>query len=179
MKKVKFLFFLVCFLVFANCKEEEPEAMDNELESAQNQNISKNEIENLEFADYGLSSESTQAVEDWLKYIELNENISRLKNGDLSFIEGDQQLLITFLSDLRNTLPKSVNTLAIKSRLLVLETKILNAHNLLKLRNIPRERKLEGIKEVLIAMSNFNDQMNKKFEIESNNISRPQPRTDN
>lgn len=96
-----------------------------------------------------------------------------LKSADLAFFKSEPTLLDVFINDLEKEIPDAIKTNEILARITALETKILKLNSLLTLGNIPKKERLEGIKETLVAMSNLNLQINKKFEFEANNISRP------
>jgi hypothetical protein len=67
-------------------------------------------------------------------------------------------------------MPDSIKTAPILSRITALETMILKLNSTLKLDNVDKTEQLRAVKELLIAMSNFNLQINKKFELEANLI---------
>ena len=50
---------------------------------------------------------------------------------------------------------------------------MLKLNSLLLLDNISKNEQLQGLKEVFVAFSNLNLQINKKLEFEANNISKP------
>lgn len=137
-------------------------------DTAENQNIkptiTAQTIKNLKYLDYALSTEAKKAVSNWEKYQELAIQINYLKKADLSFFNGDETLLKTFIKTFKTTVPKVLQTNAVESRTMVLETKILKLHDDLTLNNITTSVQLMSIKDVFIAFSNFNFQVNKKLE---------------
>ncbi|MGB0982262.1 MAG: hypothetical protein ACPGUH_09205 [Winogradskyella sp.] len=137
-------------------------------DTAENQNIkptiTAQTIKNLKYLDYALSTEAKKAVSNWEKYQELAIQINYLKKADLSFFNGDETLLKSFIKTFKTTVPKVLQTNAVESRTMVLETKILKLHDDLTLNNITTSVQLMSIKDVFIAFSNFNFQVNKKLE---------------
>lgn len=173
--RFNFLFFCLLCVLVVGCKtdNQNAEILPTAKES-QSKVISKKEIESLKYNDYGLSNDATKAVNDWQKYQELNTQIGYLKTADLSFFKSEITLITTFINDFRTEIPKALSTNEINSRITALETKILKLNSLLLLDNIAKNEQLEGLKEVFVAFSNLNLQINKKLEFEANNISKPE-----
>lgn len=160
-------FYIIVFLIFiygcngaSNQKPEEPENVTEE--------ITSNDIESLRYDDYTLSNDSEKALENWVKYHELNEQMEYLKKGDFTFLIGEKKILKAFINDFKVEMPETIKTAPILSRITVLETKLLKLSSTLKLDNIDKVTKLGCVKELLIAMSNLNLQINKKFEFDAN-----------
>ena len=65
-------------------------------------------------------------------------------------------------------MPETIKTAPILSRIMALETKLLKLSSTLKLDNMDKATQLSCIKEFLVAMSNLNLQINKKFELDAN-----------
>lgn len=130
-------------------------------------------IQDLKVTDYVLSSKAEKETKNWAKFHELTVQIDFLKKADLSFFKNDKKELETFIKEFKNEIPQKVKTDAIQARILVLQTKSLKFNNLINLENIEIEAQLQGIKEVLEAQSNLILQINKKFELESQNIENP------
>ena len=126
--------------------------------------ITAKAIENLDYTDYALSAESEEALANWEKYQELAIQISYLKKADLSFFNGEKDVLKKFISELSAATPEQFLTNPILSRTVILETSLLKLNENLTLNNIDEPTKLLNIKDVLIAFSNLNYQINKKLE---------------
>jgi len=168
------LYSFVCVVIFG-CKTETQSIVNESTTNEQaSKTITKKEIENLKYNDYLLSSDATKAVIDWQKYQELNTQIDYLKAADLSFFKSDLTIITTFINDFRTEIPKKLSTNEIHSRITALETKMLKLNSLLLIDNISKNEQLEGMKEVFIAFSNLNLQINKKLEFEANNILKPE-----
>lgn len=168
-----FPLFLSLFLILGcNSKTEQTsnEGADQEKDA---QLITAKDIEKLNYTDYVLSPKAKEAVADWERYQELMMQIEYLKQADFSFFGGKNELLVSFLSDLRKDMPASITTPAIKERLIALETKLLKLHSTLKLTNSNKKETLNNIKEFLVTTSHLHLQINKKFELESQVIEDP------
>ena len=166
---------LLCLFIFG-CKENETtiaqqEKTENEVVISE---ISKKDIQSLKFTDYRLSNAAMAMVSSWQKYQELSTQLEYLNKADLTFYSGDVTLIATFLNDFKAEIPSALATNEIHARITVLETKMLKLNSLLVLDNISKNEKLQAIKELLVAHSNLNLQINKKLEFDTNNISKPQ-----
>ena len=169
-----FLFFSLICSGLISCKTDtQQQEIKTETVDKQSKTITKKEIESLKYNDYGLSNDAKKAVNDWQKYQELATQIEYLKEADLSFLKSDISLISTFINDFSAEIPKAINTNEINSRITALQTKLLKLNSLLLLDNISKAEQLQGLKEVFIAFSNLNLQINKKLEFEKNNISKP------
>ncbi len=169
------LFYCLLCVMMLNCKTDTQKAeTETTIDEKQSKTITKTEIESLKYNDYGLSNDAKSALSDWQKYQELNTQIDGLKTAELSFFKSEITLITTFINDLKTETPIAVNTKEINARITALETKILKLNSLLLLDNIPKSEQIEGLKEVFVAFSNLNLQINKKFEFEANNILKPE-----
>lgn len=126
--------------------------------------ISARVIEDFVFKDYVLSPNGEKEVAKWEKYQELAIQINYLRKADLSFFNGDKELLKKFIDEFINDLPPEFDTKPIASRNAIIKTTLLRLNENLTIDNIDTDLKLESIKEVLIAFSNLNYQINKKLE---------------
>ncbi len=169
------VFTLMMTLVLLNCQDNN---VSREIEETQEEidarTISQKDIEKIKYIDYGLSSDSQKAVNDWQKYKDLNAQVEFLKKADLSFYRGDPELMKTFTSEFRSEMPKDLKTKAIFARITAMDTKLLKLNSLLLLNTSNKEEQLKGIEEFFIAFRNLNLQINKKFEFEKNNILKPE-----
>ena len=163
--KVGLVFLNIFFLLLISCGDDkvETEVIDNE-NSNQKITITSKAIENFDYNDYVLSTNGELAVKDWEKYQELAIQISYLKKADLSFFNGDKKLLKEFISEFKGEIPSDIETNPIVSRAVIIETSLLKLNENLTLDNIDSSLKLESVKEVFVAFSNLNYQINKKLE---------------
>ncbi|WP_299120940.1 hypothetical protein [uncultured Winogradskyella sp.] len=155
---------IFCF-VFLSCGDDKSTVEVVETEKTnQKPIITEKAIENFEYKDYALSSESEDAIAEWENYQELAIQISYLKKADLSFFNSDKEELKEFINDFKTATPKQFLVNPIISRTAILETMLLKLNENLTLDNIDGADKLQSVKEVLVAFSNLNYQINKKLE---------------
>lgn len=166
------LFFFTLLTLGCNTNHSETDAAKTDKENDQ-QKITAKDIEKLNVTEYVLGPEAREAVVSWNGYQELMSQIEFLKKAELSFFDGKNELLINSLKDLKEGIPKNLAIPAIKERLIALDTKILKLHGTLKLQQAGKKEVLGNVKEVLVAVSNLQLQINKKFEFESQIIVHP------
>ena len=155
---------IFCFMLMS-CGDDKSTTEVTESENTnQKTTITAKVIENFDYTDYALSTEGEAALSSWEKYQELAIQISYLKKSDLSFFNGDKDVLKKFIGEFRISTPKQFLTNPIISRTVILETTLLKLNENLTLETIDGRVKLISVKEVLIAFSNLNYQINKKLE---------------
>lgn len=168
---------LIGFLLFSACEKEasqKPESSNPEnTETTQVVRITKKEVEAIDFLDYGLSSTVKNAVIDWNNYTELQSLIASINNGDLSYFESDDEVMASFIKELKSGIPEKVKNQSVMARLTALETKFYKLKSAIKITNTLKEELTLSIKEFFEACSNLNLQMNKKLEKETQDISKP------
>ncbi|EDP70991.1 hypothetical protein FBALC1_00867 [Flavobacteriales bacterium ALC-1] len=161
--------------MFISCGDDKnaTEVVETENEN-QKPNISSKAIEDFDYTDYALSPESEETLANWEKYQELAIQIGYLKKADLSFFNGDKEQLKTFIDEFKIETPKQLLTNSIISRTVILETMLLRLNENLTLENIEAKLKLQNVKEVLVAFSSLNYQINKKLESDIYNEIKPE-----
>jgi len=145
----------------------------NEIIDLKENQITSKDIEQLKYVEFVLSNLSEKAISNWLKFQEFNGHMEILKKGDLSFFKDEKAILQTFFIDFATEIPESINTPSILVRLSVLESTVLKLEGISKFNNVKKEIVLAAIREVLIAHSNLILQINKKFELDSQNVKKP------
>lgn len=177
MKNLVFLVLVVFCGVFLGCKPkpEEPVAEADAKSSKQEEAaITAKDIAALSYNDYVLSALAQEKTSNWGGLHELNNQVNFLKKGDLSFFAAKDSIVKAFITNLKTNLPPSVDTNIINARLVTVEAKVLKFNDAAGVQNLPKKTILENLKEVLVAVANLNLQVNKKFELESNNINKSQ-----
>lgn len=173
--RVGFILLNICFILFVGCGEDPSLQEKTEKEAATKKNIiTAKEIENFIYTDYALSPEGEEAVSKWEKYQELAIQITYLKKADLSFFNGDAELLKKFVTELKAGIPDQLQTNSINSRVLVIENTLLKLHDDISLSNIDVKIKRLSIRDVLVAFSNLNLQINRKLEFDIYNKIQPE-----
>ena len=174
-----YIFYIVLFLIICSGCNTSSQKSDETTEVSEDlNNITAKDIESLRFTDYALSAESKKALENWQKFQELNEQISYLQKADFSFFRNEKKVLKAFINDFKTEMPEVVKTAPIDSRMTALETKLLKLNSILRLDNVDKTTRLKTVKEFLVAMSNLNLQINKKFELEANLVDKAQMQTE-
>ena len=141
--------------------------------SSKEYKITIKDVEKIKYTEFVLSDLSENTIKDWLKFQEFLVQIELLRKGDLSFFKDDKTILQSFITDLKNEIPEVLNTPPILVRLTVLETTLFKLEGITILNNVKKDIILNAIKDVLVAHSNLILQINKKFEKDSQNISKP------
>jgi len=165
---------LLCllFCLFA-CNQAENENASDSQNKVDSLKVTKEDISKLDFIEFVLDEKAEKLFENWTSYTELDNHISDLKQGDISFFKDNPELLNALLKDFKETLPEQINSPAILARIKELETKIYKLQSIANITNGNKNALYPVIKELLISFSNFNLQINKKFEKESQNIQKP------
>ena len=165
MKIIPVILLLCCVMVFS-CGDDK--SSGSEIESVENTNqnakITAKTIESIDYKDYALSPESEKILVSWEKYQELAMQIKYLKKADFSFFNGDKELLKKFIEEFKSQIPEEVKTNPTVSRIAIIETALLKLNENLTIDNIDRKDKILGIRDVFVAFSNLNFQINKKLE---------------
>jgi hypothetical protein len=160
------------FVLFSSCNNSANHSTE-EVEKAYNPDITSQDIEKLKYTEYALDEKTHLALADWSQYIELEEVITKVKKGDLSFFNDNEKAINILSRDFKKNIPETVDSPSILARILVFETKLYKLESLSNLSTTSKEELLETIKEFLISFSNLNLQMNKKIEFDSRDIVRP------
>ncbi|MBJ6366750.1 hypothetical protein [Snuella sedimenti] len=169
---IKRLSILCLFFIILSCKK----TTDNNQASAEieiiDEEITESEISKLNYTEFTLDSKTQTAIKSWTEYYQLQDHITNIKKGDLSFFN-DNESIESFLKKFKETIPAKVDTPAILARITAFETKLYKLQSLSNLNTTKKPELLKTIKEFLEAFSNLNLQMNKKLEIDSHNIQKP------
>ena len=172
---MKFFSLMVSLILVVGCNSKTEQATVTISDKEKDlKRITAKDIETLKYTDYVLSPKAKEAVVGWERYQEFMTQTEFLKQGDFSFFGGKNEVLITFVNELKTGIPPTIESPAIKERLIALETKLLKLNSTLKLSNAKKEEILNNIKELLVATSNLHFQINKKFELESQMIEEPE-----
>ncbi|MDU8886732.1 hypothetical protein RXV94_11220 [Yeosuana sp. MJ-SS3] len=170
---MKLLYILFSLLLFVGCNQVKDEGQDSSVDLIDTLKISKNDISKLDYIEFVLDQKAQALFISWTSYTDLEGHIDNLKQGNIAFFSENPELLDALIKDFKETLPEEINTPAIQARIKELETKIYKLQSNSRLFNNDKTHVLPVIKELLIAFSNFNLQINKKFEKEAQNIQKP------
>lgn len=164
MRPIKLIVIILLLLAQACGNDAEKENPKASTETKEPVGLSPKKIEQLSYTDYALSAEGENAVADWQKYQQLATQISYLKQGDLSLFNGEREIIMTFVQELQESMPETLNTNPISSRVGVVVTALLKLNDDLVLDNIKTQDQLKSIKQLFVAFANLNFQINKKLE---------------
>jgi hypothetical protein len=170
---MKFLYILFSLFLFVGCNQVKDEGQDSSSNLKDTLRISKDDISKLDYIEFVLDEKAQDLYSSWTSYTDLEGHIENLKQGNITFFSENPELLDVLVKDFKETLPEEINTPAIQARIKELETKIYKLQSNSRLFNGDKTYVLPVIKELLIAFSNFNLQINKKFEKEAQNIQKP------
>jgi len=170
---MRFLSLLCLLFCLFTCNQAENENASDSQNKVDSLKVTKEDISKLDFIEFVLDEKAEKLFENWTSYTELDNHISDLKQGDISFFKDNPELLNALLKDFKETLPEQINSPAILARIKELETKIYKLQSIANITNGNKNALYPVIKELLISFSNFNLQINKKFEKESQNIQKP------
>ena len=170
----KILLFSFFLISLTNCKKETQQAEILNKDNQESQKILKSDIDIIKYTDYILSDQSVKVTADWVKFLELQDEIEKLKKGELTFFRDDIVLIKTLTKELKEAIPESLNKHVITTRITVLENNLYNLHSELNLKRPTKNYTLKSIKALLISASNLKLQINKQLEMDSQNIIKPQ-----
>jgi hypothetical protein len=172
---LRFLSILGLTILLFSCKKTVENNPINDTQEPISKALSETDISKIDYTEYVLDSKTKNATEPWLKYKEMEDVVMNVKQGDLSYFHDNdrENIMRNYFIALKKAIPDTLNTPAILSRILVLETK---THKLESISNLSTTTEIElnqTIKEFLVSFSNLNLQMNKKLEKDSQNIEKP------
>ena len=171
---IKPLIILSFLILLTSCKKTQEETIEENLTKQNtNKGITEQDISKLKYVEYILDSKTEKAIRDWDEFKQLNDVIINIKKGDLTYFIDNKKVVKLLLKELKQNIPTSISSESILSRILVVETKLLQLESLLNLTTTSKKELLENIKIFLIASSNLNYQLNKKVEFDSRTIEKP------
>ncbi|NJX15783.1 hypothetical protein [Tamlana crocina] len=162
-----------CFILLSSCKDAPEQANTDNVEASESQSLTEQDLAKLKYTDYILDEEAEKLIKNSGEYVQLEDLVKNIKQGDLSFFETSEETQKDLFKNLRQTLPDALNTESVLARILVLETKFHQLESLYNLSTTTKDELLKNTKEFLVAFSNLNLQMNKKMEFDNRTIEKP------
>lgn len=162
----------IIFIVFS-CSQKKQNDHNNDVEKPMTTKLTKNDISKLKFLDYSLDVNTKKVIEKWERFAELELIVADVKKGDLYYFKDNHEAILTFLKELKEKIPDTINTPSVEARITALETKLFKLENVYGLSTTSKNELSSTIKEFLESVSNLNLQMNKKLEKDSRNIQKP------
>ncbi|NNL33165.1 MAG: hypothetical protein HKO80_08165 [Flavobacteriaceae bacterium] len=170
----KLWFTLILVVLIFSCKSDiEPDSSLEEAGQYERTKLTSKDVQTIDYTEYVLSNAADRATKDWQKFQELNLQIELLKKANLSFFKDDKAILLSFINDLKNEIPESLDRPSIVVRMIALETVLYKLEGTANLNDVKKEELLESIKAVLVAHTNLIFQINKTLEKEAQKIKRP------
>ncbi|MDO5969269.1 hypothetical protein Q4Q35_05565 [Flavivirga aquimarina] len=172
--RIKTLSILSVIVICFSCKRGQENNSENNAENNQSKEITEKDISKIDYIDFALSIETEDLIKDWQEYYELQDAITNIKKGNLSFFYDSKETIKTLLKDFKKNIPMEINSPSISARITVLETKLHKLESLSNLSTTGKEELIATIKDFLVAFSSLNLQINKKIEFNSQKIEKPQ-----
>ncbi|WP_303316941.1 hypothetical protein Q4Q34_09065 [Flavivirga abyssicola] len=174
--RIKTLSILSLLIMFFSCKKDQENSTNN-TESNDSKEITEKDISKINYIDFALDLKTEDVVKDWQEYYQLQDAITNIKKGDLSFFNDNEEnkaTINTLLKELKVKIPKEINSPSIVARITALETKLYKLEGLSNLPTTSKKELTATIKDFLVAFSNLNLQINKKIEFDSRKIEKPE-----
>lgn len=162
----------ICLFILA-CKKTNTEEAGQTTEKSFISEVTQSDISKLKYTEFVPDSEIKLIVANWPEYIQLEEQVTYIKKGDLNFFKDNNEAIKTLFKGLYENIPQEINDNSILARIKVVETTFYKLESLKSLSTTTKAEMLEGIKAFLIAMNNFHLQMNKIIELKNQNIIKP------
>mgnify|MGYP001166745864 FL=1 len=156
MKKLHNYLIFSCFLIV--CCNQDIKEKTQSLSKEKEINFTK-----LEFSEIYQSSNDL-ILEKWNNYIELYEYINQFNLNDYSLLIDNKNYMVKFFTELKNTIPESINKPEIYSRLTVIETDFLKFESMISNFNVENLEKIKMVKKINNSFSNLNFQIDKLIE---------------
>jgi len=169
---MKFISFLMVLLV-CSCQSSNNEVSEDDTKENVSEILTKKDVQSVKYIEFVADAKVQKVIGSWEKYTELQKVILDVKAANLSFFRDNNEILTVLIDELKTTIPEMVNTPQVMARIIALETTLYKLESNVNLSNAKKETVLSAVKELLLAFSNLNLQMNKKLEKESQNIQKP------
>ncbi|GAA4895410.1 hypothetical protein GCM10023311_20150 [Flaviramulus aquimarinus] len=170
---IKTLIAISLFVLSFSCKKTQDNMSDVAVEQNKSKDLTEKDIATIKYAEYALDLKTEDAIQDWAEYFQLQDIITEVKKGDLSYFSDNEEVIKLLVKEFKSNIPAHISSPSITARVLVLETKLYKLESLSNLSTTSKEELLNTIKAFFVAFSNLNLQMNKKIEFDSRSIEKP------
>ena len=147
--------YIVFILLLQGCNNSINNKTKSDLTNKEDYNITSDS----KIIVHELSPEAKNITQQWSSLQELQNIINNLTKGDYSTFKEKDNYLKESIGELRKTLPEKLNIKSITSRLLVLET------NILQLESVLSESSLESVNKILISNKSIESYYNLIYQI--------------
>ncbi|NMH89155.1 hypothetical protein [Flavivirga algicola] len=172
--RIKTLSILSLLILFLSCKKEQESNVATNKADIENNEITEKDISKIDYIEFFIDSKAEGITENWAEYQQLQEAITTIKKGDLSFFNDNEETITALLKGLKKSIPKELKAPSISSRITALETKLRKLESLSNLSTTSKKELIATIKDFLVAFSSFNLQINKKIEFDTRKIEKPE-----
>ncbi|GAA3645087.1 hypothetical protein [Flavivirga jejuensis] len=170
---IKTLSILSLLVIFFSCKKIGESNTGDEAQDNQDKEITEKDISKIDYIEFALDLKTEDVIKDWQEYEQLQEVVTNIKKGDLSFFYDNSLTINTLLKDLKKTIPIEINAPSIFARITALETNLYKLESLSNLSTTSKKELIATIKGFLVAFSSLNLQINKKIEYDTRKIEKP------
>jgi hypothetical protein len=169
---IKYFFILFIFFTLS-CENDSSSEKNSQKKVKTEAFLTTSDIENIKFKDYLLDQNAKVLASEWKSYQTLNQEVEHIKQLNFSFFKKDDDVFNATFKEFQTNIPEKLNSQPIKARSLVLETHMFRLKDELGFKKKLYKSDLKYIKEILVALSNLNLQINKKLEKEAQIIIKP------
>ncbi len=156
---MRLLFVILIGIVVISCKEKKPqENQEQEIDTtalAKTVSLPKEEVI--------LLPEAREQAVKWVNYITAQNEITNLQSATLSEVVENARPLAQIMESLQNTVPDTLQSRAVNSRLNVLVTKAKILEQLAARREKNPEEIAKTVEEIPVEFNNFKLQLNELF----------------
>jgi hypothetical protein len=161
--------YIVCFvfLAFCSCKDNGKSILKTNNLASDYKPLTSSMISEINFTDILLDENAKLDAQNWTSYKSLAQALSEIKELNYDFFKSDNIEFDTTFKELNTNIPEAFNSQSVKARLLVLQTRLYRFKDELSFNPTLNTSHTVFIKEIFVAFSNLNLQINKKLEKEA------------
>ena len=154
------LFFFLALISLVSCeeKQETPEAPEIKHETSFSDRLEVNATRTVD-----LSPEARQIAGEWLEYATAQNEIQNLRNSTGLEIMNSSRNLVQIMESLQETIPDSLESIAVETRSKVLFTKAKMLQQLSKKKQKNPDEIFEVANDLVVEFDNFKLQLNELF----------------
>lgn len=170
---MRFLILLSFCFTIVSCNNKQQQNEETSANSNESNSLNEADIAKLKYLEFALDPKAEVLAEPWQPYSRLKTTIENIKKADFSFFGEDEQAIFVLVKELRSTIPDTLETQSVLSRITIVENMLYKLDETYKLRTTTKPELATSTKQLLEAYSNLNFQLNKKLEKDSQKIMRP------
>ncbi|SEP71094.1 hypothetical protein SAMN05421824_0121 [Hyunsoonleella jejuensis] len=162
-----------CFVVIIACNNKPQQTEDTSNKTNTTDVLTETDIAKLKYIEFALDPKVEVLTEPWQPYSRLKTAITNIKTANFSFFDEDEQAIFQLVKELRKDIPDTLKTQSVLSRITIVENMLYKLDETYKLNTTTKSELAASTKELLVAYSNLNFQLNKKLEKDNQKIVRP------